>query len=159
MSTYVYDDPAIPASQASEQWDALNHQTGDNVIHDLPELTERFRQDVRDSLPIRDNGESAPVSSAVEDIKRNGRLLALWSCIFGYCEALTTNKATERRYSPYPIPVDALQRMVSDEFFYPSPDSPPASAIGRQAQITPRGNQTGRPLCLVQRGIQKKCEG
>ncbi|OEU11527.1 hypothetical protein FRACYDRAFT_192277 [Fragilariopsis cylindrus CCMP1102] len=41
--------------------------------------------------------------------------MALWSCIVGYCEALSTHKERNRRYNIYPIPYDALQRLIGTE--------------------------------------------
>jgi hypothetical protein len=42
--------------------------------------------------------------------------VAIWSCIIGYCEALTTHKDPSRRYSIFPIPMASLIRLVHDEF-------------------------------------------
>jgi len=43
--------------------------------------------------------------------------MAFWSCLVGYCEALATHKESSRRYKIFPIPIDALKRLVTTEFW------------------------------------------
>ena len=85
----------------SQHWQSLLHQESDKWIHNLEELKDRFRSDVQQSKHTNDNG---------------GETMALWSCITGYCEALATHKDNPRRYSIFPIPLEALARLVQTEF-------------------------------------------
>ena len=85
--------------RASEHWQSLQHQPGDKLLENIEQLKVTFQKDL-------DNMEES----------HHGFCLALWSTICGYCEALTTHKDSLRRYRIFPIPYDALKRMVSAEF-------------------------------------------
>lgn len=94
---YIYESPSIPP-QESPHWKSLNHQADDRIITDIFQLKTELQND--DSR------------------------LALWSALLGYCESLCTS--TNVRYNPYPIPIDALERLVKDEF------SPPQGAASHR---------------------------
>jgi hypothetical protein len=81
----------------SLHWQGLSHQPSDNFALNVGQLAELFRQDIRRPSP-------SPV------------YLALWSCIGGYCEALSTHKDETRRFSIFPVPIDAITRLVQNEF-------------------------------------------
>lgn len=83
------DDP-----QNSAHWQSLNHKADtDHLLNNRDELISCFRK------------ESAHPTSTT---------LAVWSCVAGYCEALATHK--QKRYSLFPIPIDAIRRLVQEEF-------------------------------------------
>lgn len=105
----VLSTATIKAPQESEHWQSLVHEDGDNLIHTLEELKSRFSYDIFIYTP--DNSTS--ISTANRCV---GELMAFWSCLSGYCEALATHKEPIRRYEIFPIPVDALRRLVKNEF-------------------------------------------
>lgn len=109
MVEYVYDSP-ITSPLESPHWQSLDHKEGDQLIQNLAELKEIFSSAMSSSSSAANNDE----------------ILALWSCLLGYCEALCTHK--QHRYSIYPIPVDALQRLASNEFTPPLADTHRSSA-------------------------------
>ena len=88
---YIYESRSTPP-QESPHWKSLNHQANDRVITDISQLQ--------------------------TELQNNDSRLALWSALLGYCESLCTS--TNVRYNPYPIPIDALERLVQDEFTPPS---------------------------------------
>jgi hypothetical protein len=61
------------------------------------------------------NQDVASLQSS-DDRKDAYHKVAIWSCIIGYCEALTTHKDSSRRYNVFPIPMASLIRLVNDEF-------------------------------------------
>lgn len=101
----AFDDGAYQVIQQgprdSEHWKSLVHQENDKWIHTLQELKDRFQSDVQSSKTSENGGE----------------LMAIWSCVSGYCEALATHKEETRRYSIFPIPMCALERLVKTEFW------------------------------------------
>lgn len=97
---YIYDNPSFPP-QESAHWKSLPHQEGDRCLANLEQLRDEL---LRQTQTMGD----VPPPSLQEEIP-----VALWSALLGYCEALCTGK---ERYDPYPIPIDALQRLVSQEF-------------------------------------------
>jgi len=103
MVDYIYDKPTQNPRE-SPHWKALDHREGDRCIQNLPELKQVF-------------------SSDLEGVGAAPPRLALWSCLLGYCEALCTHRNPQSRHSVYPVPLDALQRLVDTEF---APPSPPA---------------------------------
>ena len=90
--------PTMLGPQESEHWKSLIHHESDKWIHTLDELKDRFRSDMNENS----NG---------------GELMAIWSCVSGYSEALATHKEAYKRYSIFPIPIDALERLVKSEFW------------------------------------------
>jgi hypothetical protein len=97
----IYDDPSSNPKE-SLHWKRLPDDGDISNIHNHEELLQEFQRDV-DSLKSKSN-------------KENYQTLALWSCIIGYCEALTTHKDGARRYAIFPIPLDSIRRLVHDEF-------------------------------------------
>ena len=107
----LYDNP--PANpKESLHWKRLHHDgvnpntldgaNNNNIIRSHEELLHIFQRDV-DSLKYKSN-------------QQNYQTLALWSCIIGYCEALSTHKDANRRYALFPIPLDSIQYLVNEEF-------------------------------------------
>jgi len=88
----------------SAHWQSLPHQPSDRFIDAKENLAECLRQDLAAA-------SADGVSSADK-----AQLLAKWSCISGYCEALTTHKEEARQFSIFPIPIDAINRMIQDEY-------------------------------------------
>lgn len=92
----------------SAHWENLVHLPNDKILDNLNDLKNHFRKHLKvlskKSLESRN--------------KEGGRthFLAVWSCIAGYCESITTHKVPGRRYKIFPLPVDALHRLVSKEF-------------------------------------------
>ena len=87
-------DECTASPRNSLHWESLHHQPDDELLQNLDDLNESFRSDLSS--------------------RADGEILALWSCIAGYCEALATHK--ERRYQIFPIPIGALRRLIADEF-------------------------------------------
>lgn len=122
MVEYIYDNTST-CPRESPHWKALVHLDGDQMIQDLDELKGIFLSEVMS--PNMDER------------------LALWSCVFGYCEALSTPK--KYRFSIYPIPFSALERLVSHEFVPPSTAAThrlAAQAVSNWiwAQVVPKSN-------------------
>lgn len=88
----------------SAHWQSLPHQPSDRFIDAKENLAECLRQDLAAA-------SADGVSSADK-----AQLLAKWSCISGYCEALTTHKDEARQFCIFPIPIDAINRMIQDEY-------------------------------------------
>lgn len=103
MGEYLYDSPSLSPKE-SAHWNSLEHKEGDQAIENLEELTAVFSESIEDQTCC----------------------CALWSCLFGYCEALCTHKDDARRFNIYPIPIDALKRLVASEF-HPPPAARTAS--------------------------------
>jgi hypothetical protein len=109
MPPVVCDDDAqdarLQAPQQSSHWQSLNHHDEEDVhLLDQESLLQSFRRDL-DTCEASD-GASASIK----------HLLAIWSCILGYCEALATHKDPLKRYSVFPVPLSALKRLVQEEF-------------------------------------------
>eukprot|EP00536_Pseudo-nitzschia_multiseries_P017391 jgi/Psemu1/299453/fgenesh1_pm.1526_\ len=62
--------------------------------------------------------------------------MALWSCVLGYCEALSTHRDDDRRYRIFPLPMQALERLAVTEFRSRILD-PAAAAAAAAATPTP----------------------
>ncbi|KAG7370557.1 Menin domain family protein [Nitzschia inconspicua] len=97
--------------QDSLHWQMLNHQPGDGLLTDQVSLLRSFGND----LGRIDADLSETVNHDTRDWHYN-LVLATWSCIFGYCEALATHKDPLRRFDLFPVPIDALRRLVQEEF-------------------------------------------
>jgi Menin len=121
MVEYIYDNPPT-CPRESPHWKALVHHDGDQLIQNLEELKIFFSSEVMSP--------------------NNDERLALWSCLLGYCEALCTPK--KDRFSIYPIPLSALERLVSNEFMPPSAATHrlAAQAVANWiwAQVVPKSN-------------------
>ena len=94
---------AMKGPQESEHWQSLVHQESDKWVHTLQQLIDRFRADVVASKKCVTNDYG-------------GETMAIWSCLSGYCEALATHKEASKRYSVFPIPMDAIVRLGTNEF-------------------------------------------
>jgi menin len=103
MPAVSFDDghgmPSILPPQSSPHWQGLDHQEGDRMIQDVTELKELLLKDL---------------SETTEKNNKNGEVIALWSCVVGYAESLSTHK--QQRYHIFPLPWDALHRLVQVEF-------------------------------------------
>ena len=75
------------------------------IINSHEELIAAFKQDVTCLQQIGNSNR-----------KEVYLKVAVWSCIIGYCEAITTHKDSSRRYSIFPIPMSSLIRLVQEEF-------------------------------------------
>jgi len=95
----AYDTPASPPHE-SLHYQELSHGEGDTVINSLDELLVLLETDI------------------------TAKSVAVWSCVLGYAEALTTHP--KNRYSIYPLPFTALERLTT--IF-----SPPTAANHRDA--------------------------
>jgi Menin len=89
-----YDSPTA-SPQQSPHWESLSHSPDDRLLENLEQTKQAFQEHVRNADKI---------------------LVPLWSAVCGYCEALTTHKDELKRYALYPIPIDALRRLVENEF-------------------------------------------
>ena len=97
-----FDDATlVDGPQSSEHWKQLPHQPGDELLNSSQELLICFREMLKS-----ENDESSP--------QLPPETLAVWSCLMGYCEALATHK--QRRYRIFPIPIDAIRRLVQQDF-------------------------------------------
>jgi Menin len=106
--------------QDSLHWQHLHHLPGDALLADAPSLLQTLQDDL---YQVEKNTESTAVDSQPSADGRKSKaildtrmLLATWSCIFGYCEALTTHKDPLRRFDIFPVPIDALRRLIQEEF-------------------------------------------
>ncbi|KAL3762103.1 hypothetical protein ACHAW5_008843 [Stephanodiscus triporus] len=99
----IYDDPTSPPGESAHRRRLGDDDDDDDAqVHE--ELLRAFRNDV-DYL-----------ESDAHDETRKYRILAEWSCVVGYCEALSTHADASRRYSMFPVPLDSLRRLVEEEF-------------------------------------------
>ncbi|KAL7429328.1 hypothetical protein ACHAXH_001036 [Discostella pseudostelligera] len=109
-----YDVPT-ETPQESLHWKRLfniNHiNINNSLIHTHEELIEAFQKDV-----ISIKGSEINCCNSSSNNKSIHRLLAEWSCIIGYCEALSTHKDPSRRFTIFPIPLKALRRLVEEDF-------------------------------------------
>lgn len=92
---YIYDNPSR-SPQESWHWQSLSHHEGDRCLANIQQVTAQLLADVQ-------RGEDFSV--------------AVWSVLLGYCEALCTS--SKERFNPFPIPWDALCRLVQNEFTLP----------------------------------------
>ncbi|KAL7558717.1 hypothetical protein ACA910_013430 [Epithemia clementina (nom. ined.)] len=127
---YIYDNPTRDPRQSSH-WQSLSHQEGDKCISNLDELKQVFAHDMQ--LTMLSTTATAPTTRSSSgtttevsyDVKApadaNARL-ALWSCLLGYCEGLCTSKQEQHRFHLFPIPIQALERLVETEFTQPLRD-------------------------------------
>ncbi len=101
MSRVGFDDgkdvPLLHPPHLSLHWQSLEHQESDRMIASMNDLKEVFESDLLQTT-CTDSGE----------------LLALWSCVAGYAESLATHK--QQRYHIFPLPFEALQRLIRKEF-------------------------------------------
>ena len=80
----------------SDHWKKLGVQEGDGMIENVDELKKRFQSDITNKNDNKGEGERI---ITIDDNNNNnssnideGKVLALWSCIVGYCEAISTHK-------------------------------------------------------------------
>jgi hypothetical protein len=105
----IYNDPTSPPCRSAHH---RRLGEGDGECDAPPvqcheELLAAFWNDVDSFGPCDDD----------EDVrKRRYRTLAKWSCIVGYCKALTTHADALRRHSVFRVPLDRLRRLVGEEF-------------------------------------------
>jgi Menin len=93
-----YDEPTADP-HLSTHWQCLHHLADDQLLQNLEELKAAFEAHVIEANSNHDNDS-----------------VAVWSTVCGYCEALTTHKDPTKRFRIYPIPIDALRRLVNEEF-------------------------------------------
>ena len=79
----AFDAPGAHPS-GSVHWLRLSHRPGDAVLHTQSELVACLAEGV--GLGAEPEPE-----------------LGLWSCIFGYCEALATHRDPARRFALFPV--------------------------------------------------------
>ena len=125
----------LESPENSLHWESLIHQDGDCLLRSPKEILEYFRSDLH-KLP----SDRMPETS--EDIQ----ILAFWSCCLGYIEALATHK--QRRYHVYPVPLDALKRLVRTEFL------PFLESIG-----TVNNSNNNKPLPKIDKTNKQKSSG
>ena len=139
-SRYCYDQPVLNP-KISIHWQSLIHKENDEMIKSKDELLTMFKQDLHKYENIELDpavGKTSTItttptmmtmattttnstdinSHAATREQPNAHILivALWSVIAGYCEAVTTHKDPLQRYCIFPIPIDALRRLVNEEF-------------------------------------------
>lgn len=92
-----------PHPKTSPHWQSLSHDLeNDKYWEKIEDLEDQLRLD----LSLEQSSSN----------KKKGFLVALWSCIAGYCEALSTSKQPQRRYPIFPVPISALERLVREEY-------------------------------------------
>lgn len=109
-SRVTYDYPAASPAN-SPHWERIGgnvaatskpNEKAPSMINSHQELIAHFKHDVESLSKI--------------DRKEAYLKVAKWSCVIGYCEALTTHKDPSRRYSIFPIPIASLVSLVHTEF-------------------------------------------
>jgi len=90
------------------------------------ELLRAFQNDVVTHLNDDEDEGTSCSSSSERRMKKKYILLAQWSCILGYCEALSTHPST--RYELFPLPITALQQLVTADFL-PLLDNSPMTSV------------------------------
>ena len=135
----TYDKPSADPRE-SPHWQSLQHLETDKLLSGLDELKEVFEADLSKCNGSPDHGSASrsstnasPTTSTSASSSRD-LILAFWSTICGYCEALTTHKDPLKRYRLFPIPIDALRRLT-DEFI----------AFCRQLKIDLDAKMTTKP--------------
>jgi hypothetical protein len=123
MPRVVFDDETINYStvssrrrhpQESLHWQQLNHQPGDRLLADRSAVLEAFQETINVCCDAKHDDKN--------------KIIAVWSCLLGYSEALATHKDEQRRFDVYPVPYDALMRLIDDEFVPLMKDA--ASVVG-----------------------------
>jgi hypothetical protein len=99
----IYDSPSRPPDE-SLHWKRV---LGDSI----PKEQELFS--THEELIVAFQSDVYSFNSCTK--KESYIKIAFWSCIIGYCEALSTHKDEGRRYSIYPVPLAGIRRLV-DEF-------------------------------------------
>lgn len=94
----------------SIHWENLHHLPSDKILKNLHDLKQYFQADIDN---ISNNSKDAG-----KDGNKYLNVLAIWSSIAGYCEAIATHKDPNRRHMIFPIPIDALCRLVTTEFMF-----------------------------------------
>ena len=85
----------------SQHWTALPHNADDFLVNNSEELCRKLADALQDPQLER-------------DVVYGATRMAFWSCLCGYTESLATHK--EDRYSIFPIPFQALERLIQNEF-------------------------------------------
>ena len=116
---FLLDYPSDHPNQ-SLHWSNLHHLPSDVLLNDIEELKIYF-QNAIDNLQKESKSEPNKISASVTKLsdkmhKNASFQLGIWSCIAGYCEALSTHKDKSKRFSIFPIPIDAINRLVTNEF-------------------------------------------
>jgi len=122
---YVYDNPETHPNQSIHWNQYLNHNTNDRLINDMDELKLLFLAFIRTAstttLPSAAGANKTSTNCTGDDktynhngCSKNTINIAVWNCILGYAELLTTHSTD--RYSIFPLPIDALTRLVHNEF-------------------------------------------
>jgi hypothetical protein len=107
----TYDYPSAPP-ESSPHWDRI-----DGIV-----ATTSTVGGGHSSSPIKSHEDliaafKRDVALLLEMDRKDAYLkVAIWSCIIGYCEALSTHKDSSRRYSIFPIPIASFIRLVHGEF-------------------------------------------
>jgi hypothetical protein len=102
----IYDDPTSPPGESAHRR-RLGNDDDASPVRGHEELLRAFRKDI-DYLESSDDDH--------DETRKKYRILAEWSCVVGYCEALSTHADASRRYSMFPLPLDPLRRLVEEEF-------------------------------------------
>jgi len=121
---YEYEEPTTTPTE-SVHWQSLHHVKNDVLLYTMEDLVQVFQVDLLNA----------------KDDDNGGIISAVWSCLFGYCEALSTNSTV--RYAIFPIPIDALRRLIQTEFipqFVQQQPLPPDDTVSTKA-TTDNSNQ------------------
>lgn len=102
----------LPVPQESAHWKALDHDAKDLLLHNWQDFEKAVLEPLVEEST--QNGCSEAHNRSLSRTSQFGSDLALWSCLLGYLEALSTHKQT--RYQIFPIPWGALRRLVATEW-------------------------------------------
>ena len=125
----IYDEPTLSPDDGSVHYHSLmqsgrnttnnkNSSSSKNELIGSPdELLRVFQNDVVTHLNDDETEDinSSSISSNEQGLKNKYILLAQWSCILGYCEAISTHSTTPR-YTLFPLPITQLQALVTNDF-------------------------------------------
>ncbi|KAL9180764.1 hypothetical protein ACHAXT_011217 [Thalassiosira profunda] len=101
----VYDAPAASPRQ-SAHWERVHRHLGNEGACDV--------MDTHEALMA---AFAADVASLCDGAASDHYLkVAVWSCVVGYCETLSTHKDATRRFAIFPVPLSSLRRLVENEF-------------------------------------------
>ena len=130
----IYDSPSKHPNESVHWKRVFAYSTADlnekDVINSHEDLVSAFKSDV----------------SALGNDAESYTQLAMWSCIIGYCEALSTHKDEGRRYVLFPVPYASLRKLACKFVDSLSGIKDEASKIFTSASNDPKSKPSNKNL-------------